>query len=122
MRCFLWPCSVPSDLICHRGQLINLNHSFNCKFSITFRSVVHDAMRDQLFAVCKSHHIEAFVGPLVRKLSPENEDDHTFRKRRADFITPGSDGVMTIVDVVIVDVCKESVIDFAKRMKLHFAC
>ncbi|KAL0214077.1 hypothetical protein P9112_006261 [Eukaryota sp. TZLM1-RC] len=30
----------------------------------------------------------------MRKLSPENEDEDTFGKRRADLITPGSDGLM----------------------------
>ncbi|KAL0216737.1 hypothetical protein P9112_008921 [Eukaryota sp. TZLM1-RC] len=65
--------------------------------------------------MCKSHHIEAFVEPLVRKLSPDKEDDNTFGKRRADLITPGSDGVIKVVDVVTVDVCKESAIDFAKQ-------
>ncbi|KAL0216511.1 hypothetical protein P9112_008695 [Eukaryota sp. TZLM1-RC] len=115
MRCFLWPCSVPNDLICRCGQLINLNHLFNCKFNITYRSVVHDAVGDQLYAECKSHHIEAFVEPLVRRLSSENEDENTFGKRRADLITSGSDGVIKVVDVVTVDVCKDSAIHFAKR-------
>ncbi|KAL0207944.1 hypothetical protein P9112_010531 [Eukaryota sp. TZLM1-RC] len=111
MRCFLWPCSVPNDLICVYGQLINLNQLFNRKFDITYRSVVHDAVRDQLYAMDKCHRIDAFVEPLVRKLSFEN-DDNTFRKRCADLITPGSDGVIKFVDVVTVDVCKESEIDF----------
>ncbi|KAL0213731.1 hypothetical protein P9112_005915 [Eukaryota sp. TZLM1-RC] len=117
MRCFLWPCSVPNDLICRCGQLITLNHLFNCKFNITYRSVVRDTVRDKLYAMCKSHHIEAFVEPLVRKLSSEYEDDNTFGKRRADLITPapGSDGVIKVLVVVTVDVCKESAIDFAKK-------
>ncbi|KAL0226314.1 hypothetical protein P9112_013638 [Eukaryota sp. TZLM1-RC] len=38
-----------------------------------------------------------------------------FGKRRADLITPASDGVIKVVDVVTVDVCKDSAIDFAKR-------
>ncbi|KAL0216057.1 hypothetical protein P9112_008241 [Eukaryota sp. TZLM1-RC] len=121
MWCFLWPCRVPNDLICLCGQLINLNYLFNCKFHITYRSVVYDAVRDQLYAMCKSHHIEAFVEPLVRRLSSENEDENTFGKRRADLITPGSDGVLKVVDVVTDDVCEDSAIDFAKKMKLHFA-
>ncbi|KAL0227093.1 hypothetical protein P9112_014417 [Eukaryota sp. TZLM1-RC] len=112
---FLWSCSVPNDLICRCGQLINLNHLFNCEFNITCRSVFHDVVRDQLYEMCKSHHIEAFVELLVRKLSPENEDENTFGKRRADLITPGSDGVRTVVDVVTVDVCKDSAIDFANE-------
>ncbi|KAL0219473.1 hypothetical protein P9112_005126 [Eukaryota sp. TZLM1-RC] len=63
--------------------------------------------------MCKSHHIEAFVEPFVLKLSSENEDENVFRKHRADLITPGS--VINVVDVVIVDVCKDSAIDFAKK-------
>ncbi|KAL0206175.1 hypothetical protein P9112_001482 [Eukaryota sp. TZLM1-RC] len=60
--------------------------------------------------MCKSHHIEAFVEPLVRRLSSENEDENTFGKRRADLITPGSDGVIKVVDVVTVDLgCVEHV-------------
>ncbi|KAL0216024.1 hypothetical protein P9112_008208 [Eukaryota sp. TZLM1-RC] len=120
MRCFLWPCSVPNDLICRCGQLIDLNHSFGCKFNITYRSVVHDAVKDQLYAMCKSYHIEAIVEPLVRKFSPENEDKNTFGKRRADLITTGSDGVIKVVDVVTVDVCKDSAIDFAKKDETPF--
>ncbi|KAL0214362.1 hypothetical protein P9112_006546 [Eukaryota sp. TZLM1-RC] len=109
------PCSVPNDLIFRLGQLIDMNHLFNCNFNITYHSVVHDAVQDQLYAMWKSHHIEAFVEPLVPNLSPENEDDNTFGRRRADLITPGSDGVIKVVDVVTVDVCKESAIDFAKK-------
>ncbi|KAL0219185.1 hypothetical protein P9112_004838 [Eukaryota sp. TZLM1-RC] len=65
--------------------------------------------------MCKSHRIEAFVEPLVRKLSPENEDENTFGKRRVDLITPGSDGVIKVVDVVTVDVCKDSAIGYANK-------
>ncbi|KAL0225636.1 hypothetical protein P9112_012960 [Eukaryota sp. TZLM1-RC] len=71
--------------------------------------------------MCKSHRIEAFVEPLVCKLSSENEDENTFGKRRADLITTGSDGVIKVVDVVTVDVCKESAIDFSKKGKLYSA-
>ncbi|KAL0206964.1 hypothetical protein P9112_012675 [Eukaryota sp. TZLM1-RC] len=88
-----------------KGSIIN----------ITYRSVVHDVDRVQLYAMCKSDHIEAAVEPLVRKLSPKNEDENTFGKRRADLITPGSDDVIKVVDVVTVDVCKDSAIDFANK-------
>ncbi|KAL0205295.1 hypothetical protein P9112_000602 [Eukaryota sp. TZLM1-RC] len=112
MRCFLWRCSVPNDLICRCGQLINLNHLLNCKFNITYHSVVQDAVRDQLYAMCKSHHIEAFVEPLVRRLSSEN-DENTYGKRRADLITPLTDGVINVLDAITADVCQDSAIDFA---------
>ncbi|KAL0225905.1 hypothetical protein P9112_013229 [Eukaryota sp. TZLM1-RC] len=59
--------------------------------------------------MCKSHHIEAFVEPILRKLPPEN-DDNTFGKRRADLMTSASDGVMKVVDG-----CEDSAIDFAKK-------
>ncbi|KAL0218513.1 hypothetical protein P9112_004166 [Eukaryota sp. TZLM1-RC] len=103
MRCFLWPWSVPHDLICRFGQLINLNQLFKCKFKITYRCVVHNVVTDQLYAMCKSNHSEAFVEPLVYRLSPENEDENIFGKRRANLITPRSDGVITVVDVVTID-------------------
>ncbi|KAL0205075.1 hypothetical protein P9112_000382 [Eukaryota sp. TZLM1-RC] len=117
MRCFLWPCSVPNDLMCRCGLLIHLNNLFNCKFNTTHSSVVHDAVRDKLYAMYKSHHIETLLEPLERKLSPENEDENTFWKRRVDLITPGSDGVIKVVDVVTVDVCKNSAIVFAKKVE-----
>ncbi|KAL0218958.1 hypothetical protein P9112_004611 [Eukaryota sp. TZLM1-RC] len=64
--------------------------------------------------MCKSHHIEAFAEALVRKLSSENEDEDTFKKRCADLITPGFDGVIKVV-VVTVDLCKDSAIDSANK-------
>ncbi|KAL0204727.1 hypothetical protein P9112_000034 [Eukaryota sp. TZLM1-RC] len=57
--------------------------------------------------MCKSFNIEAFIEPLVRKLSSDQTDD-SFGKRRADLVAPGIDGVLNVVDVVSVDVCKNS--------------
>ncbi|KAL0227391.1 hypothetical protein P9112_014715 [Eukaryota sp. TZLM1-RC] len=57
--------------------------------------------------MCKSFIIEAFIEPLVRKLSSDQTDD-CFGKRRADLVAPGIDGVFNVVDVVSVDVCKNS--------------
>ncbi|KAL0226702.1 hypothetical protein P9112_014026 [Eukaryota sp. TZLM1-RC] len=57
--------------------------------------------------MCKSFNIEAFIEPLVRKLSSDQTDD-CFGKRRADLVAPGIDGVLNVVDVVSVDVCKNS--------------
>ncbi|KAL0224398.1 hypothetical protein P9112_003788 [Eukaryota sp. TZLM1-RC] len=57
--------------------------------------------------MCKSFNIEAFIEPLVRKLSSDQTDD-SFVKRRADLVAPGIDGVLNVVDVVSVDVCKNS--------------
>ncbi|KAL0220075.1 hypothetical protein P9112_005728 [Eukaryota sp. TZLM1-RC] len=107
MRCFLWPCSLPNDLICRCKSVVTLSHILNCKYFITYRSIVHDSVRDQLYAMCKSFNIEAFIEPLVRKLSSDQTDD-SFGKRRADLVAPGIDGVLNVVDVVSVDVCKNS--------------
>ncbi|KAL0226613.1 hypothetical protein P9112_013937 [Eukaryota sp. TZLM1-RC] len=107
MRCFLWPCSIPNDLICRCKSVVTLSHMLNCKYFITYRSIVHDSVRDQLYAMCKSFNIEAFIEPLVRKLSSDQTDD-SFGKRRADLVAPGIDGVLNVVDVVSVDVCKNS--------------
>ncbi|KAL0227256.1 hypothetical protein P9112_014580 [Eukaryota sp. TZLM1-RC] len=56
--------------------------------------------------MCKSFNIEAFIEPLVRKLSSDQTDD-SFGKRRANLVAPGIDGVLN-VDVVSVDVYKNS--------------
>ncbi|KAL0210916.1 hypothetical protein P9112_009214 [Eukaryota sp. TZLM1-RC] len=97
MRCFLWPCSLPNVLICRCKSVVTLSHILNCKNFITYRSLVHDSVRDQLYAMCKSFNIEAFIEPLVRKLSSDQTDDSF-----------GIDGVLNVVDVVSVDVCKNS--------------
>ncbi|KAL0214803.1 hypothetical protein P9112_006987 [Eukaryota sp. TZLM1-RC] len=107
MRCFLWPCSFPNDLICRCKSVVTLSHILNCKYFITYRSIVHDSVRDQLYAMCKCFNIEAFIEPLVRKLSSDQTDD-SFGKRRADLVAPGIDGVLNVVDIVSVDVCKNS--------------
>ncbi|KAL0225585.1 hypothetical protein P9112_012909 [Eukaryota sp. TZLM1-RC] len=88
-------------------SVVTLSHILNCKYFITYRSIVHDSVRDQLYAICKSFNIEAFIEPLVRKLSSDQTDD-SFGKRRADLVAPGIDGVLNVVDVVSVDVCKNS--------------
>ncbi|KAL0219048.1 hypothetical protein P9112_004701 [Eukaryota sp. TZLM1-RC] len=121
MRCFLWPCSVPNDLICRCGQLINLNHLFNCKFNITYSSVVHDAVRDQLYAMCKSHHIKAFVEPLVRRLSSENEDENTFGKRRADLIILRLIVLLKLLMLLLLVFVKTQQLILLKETKQHFA-
>ncbi|KAL0206684.1 hypothetical protein P9112_001991 [Eukaryota sp. TZLM1-RC] len=55
--------------------------------------------------MCKSFNKEAFIEPLVCKLSPNQTDDFC-GKRRTDLVAPGIDGVLNVMDVVSVDVCK----------------
>ncbi|KAL0219865.1 hypothetical protein P9112_005518 [Eukaryota sp. TZLM1-RC] len=44
MRCFLWPCSLPNDFICRCMSVVTLSHILNCKYFITYRSIVHDSL------------------------------------------------------------------------------
>ncbi|KAL0226999.1 hypothetical protein P9112_014323 [Eukaryota sp. TZLM1-RC] len=53
-------------------------------------------------------NLEAFIEPLVRKLSP-NQTDDSCGNRRANLVAPGINGVLNVVDVVSVEVCKNSV-------------
>ncbi|KAL0211221.1 hypothetical protein P9112_009519 [Eukaryota sp. TZLM1-RC] len=55
--------------------------------------------------MCKSSNIEAFIEPLVRKLSLD-QIDNSFGKRRAGLVAPGIYGVLNVVDVVSVNVCR----------------
>ncbi|KAL0208872.1 hypothetical protein P9112_011459 [Eukaryota sp. TZLM1-RC] len=57
--------------------------------------------------MCKSFNREAFIVPLVRELSPDQTDDF-FSRRMADLVAPEIDGVLNVVDVVSVDVCKNT--------------
>ncbi|KAL0210263.1 hypothetical protein P9112_010347 [Eukaryota sp. TZLM1-RC] len=66
-------------------------------------SNIHDSVRDQLYAICKSFNIEPFNEPLVHELSPDQTDD-SFGERRTDSVAPGIDGVLNVVNVVSADV------------------
>ncbi|KAL0245898.1 hypothetical protein GEMRC1_007115 [Eukaryota sp. GEM-RC1] len=55
---------------------------------------MHDAVRDQIHAMCKSYKVESFVEP--------------FGKRRADVVVPSSSDKLFVVDVVSVDVCRKT--------------
>ncbi|KAL0211141.1 hypothetical protein P9112_009439 [Eukaryota sp. TZLM1-RC] len=68
MRCYLWPCNLPNDLFCKCGAGLTLSHLLNCNRFISYRSTLHDAVRDQIHAMCNSYHIESFVEPLLRSL------------------------------------------------------
>ncbi|KAL0211113.1 hypothetical protein P9112_009411 [Eukaryota sp. TZLM1-RC] len=109
MRCYLWPCNLPNDLFCKCGAGLTLSHLFNCNRYISYRSTLHDAVRDQIHAMCNSYHIESFVEPLLRSLDiNESVRDSEYGKRRADVVVPSFDDVMNVVDVVTVDVCKKN--------------
>ncbi|KAL0216098.1 hypothetical protein P9112_008282 [Eukaryota sp. TZLM1-RC] len=59
--------------------------------------------------MCNSHHISSFVEPLLRFLDINvNLRDSYYGKRRADVFVPSFDGVLNVVNVVTVDVCKKN--------------
>ncbi|KAL0208161.1 hypothetical protein P9112_010748 [Eukaryota sp. TZLM1-RC] len=66
-RSFIWPDNLPHNLICKCSREITTTHLLNCKHFITFRSKVHDAVRDQLYCMCKSHKFESFFETSVVK-------------------------------------------------------
>ncbi|KAL0215496.1 hypothetical protein P9112_007680 [Eukaryota sp. TZLM1-RC] len=91
LGCCIWPDNVPHYLICKCGSKISPNHLFNCKHFITFRSKVHDAVRDQLYCMSKSHRIVSYLEPLLSRLV----DEHTlnsFGRNTGDLMLEGLEG------------------------------
>ncbi|KAL0210157.1 hypothetical protein P9112_010241 [Eukaryota sp. TZLM1-RC] len=105
-RSFIWPDNLPHNLICKCSREITTTHLLNCKHFITFRSKVHDAVRDQLYCMCKSHRIESFLEPLLSNLFDAENDFH--KNNRGDVILPGLDGSFILLDVMSVDPCNAS--------------
>ncbi|KAL0207075.1 hypothetical protein P9112_012786 [Eukaryota sp. TZLM1-RC] len=105
-RSFIWPDNLPHNLICKCSREITTTHLLNCKHFITFRSKVHDAVRDQLYCMCKSHRIESFLEPLLSNLFDAEDDFH--KNNRGDVILPGLDGSFILLDVMSVDPCNAS--------------
>ncbi|KAL0211110.1 hypothetical protein P9112_009408 [Eukaryota sp. TZLM1-RC] len=105
-RSFIWPDNLPHNLICKCSREITTTHLLNCKHFITFRSKVHDAVRDQLYCMCKSRRIESFLEPLLSNLFDAENDFH--KNNRGDVILPGLDGSFILLDVMSVDPCNAS--------------
>ncbi|KAL0222152.1 hypothetical protein RCL1_002006 [Eukaryota sp. TZLM3-RCL] len=109
LRCFLWPYNLPQDSIWKCSKPLSFNHLLNCNHFITYCSILHDAVRDQIHAKAKSYKIESFVEPLLRKLSIKDEDE-SCGQRRADVVVLFSSSKLYVVEVVTVDVCKLSAV------------
>ncbi|KAL0205051.1 hypothetical protein P9112_000358 [Eukaryota sp. TZLM1-RC] len=105
-RSFIWPDNLPHNLIGKCSREITTTHLLNCKHFITFRRKVHDAVRDQLYCMCKSHRIESFLEPLLSNLFDAENDFH--KNNRGDVILPGLDGSFILLDVMSVDPCNAS--------------
>ncbi|KAL0208175.1 hypothetical protein P9112_010762 [Eukaryota sp. TZLM1-RC] len=72
LRCFVWPDHVSHNLVCKGGSKISPNHLFNCKHSITFRTKVHDAVREELYCMSRFHRIVFYLEPLLSRLVDED--------------------------------------------------
>ncbi|KAL0207495.1 hypothetical protein P9112_012123 [Eukaryota sp. TZLM1-RC] len=120
-RSFIWPDNLPHNLICKCSREITTTHLLNCKHFITFRSKVHDAVRDQLYCMCNnqsflkltnsflneySHRIESFLEPLLSNLFEAEDDFH--KNNRGDVMLPELDGSFILLDVMSVDPCNAS--------------
>ncbi|KAL0218677.1 hypothetical protein P9112_004330 [Eukaryota sp. TZLM1-RC] len=113
LRCFIWPNNVAHNLVCKCGSKMSPNHLLNCKHSITFRSKVHDAVRDQLYCMSKSYTIVFFLEPLLSRLVDE-DTLNSFGRNRDDLMFEGLEGTTIITDVESTVVCNNPVIPLAQ--------
>ncbi|KAL0210989.1 hypothetical protein P9112_009287 [Eukaryota sp. TZLM1-RC] len=104
---FIWPDNLPQGFICKCGKSVTPIHLLNCNRFITFRSKVHDAVREQLYCMFKYYKIESFIEPLLSNLVDE-ADRNSFADSRGDVLVPGLDGSMIIIDVRSTHVSKSS--------------
>ncbi|KAL0226188.1 hypothetical protein P9112_013512 [Eukaryota sp. TZLM1-RC] len=114
-RCFLWPNNLPNHLTCKCGKPLLFTHLLNCKHFITFRSKVHNNVRDQIYVMCKSYRVDSFLEPLLSKLILDDPNIDSTRYNRAsmgltrgDLVVPGLNGSLTILDAMSIDPCNSS--------------
>ncbi|KAL0223893.1 hypothetical protein P9112_003283 [Eukaryota sp. TZLM1-RC] len=107
LRSFIWPDNLPHGLIYKCGKTVTPTHLFNCNRFITFRSKMHDAVRDHLYCIFKSYKVESFLDPLLSNLADES-DRNSFGDSRGDVLVPGLDGSMIIIDVRSTDLSNSS--------------
>ncbi|KAL0226888.1 hypothetical protein P9112_014212 [Eukaryota sp. TZLM1-RC] len=95
-RCFLWPNNLPNHLTCKCGKPLLFTYLLNCKQFITFRSKVHNNVRDQIYVMSKSYRVDSFLEPLLSKLILHDPNIDSTRYNRAsmgltrgDLVVPG---------------------------------
>ncbi|KAL0205689.1 hypothetical protein P9112_000996 [Eukaryota sp. TZLM1-RC] len=95
-RSFLWPNNLPNHLTCKCGKPLLFTHLLNCKHFITFRSKVHNNVREQIYVMCKSYRVDSFLEPLLSKLILDDPNIDSTRYNRAsmgltrgDLVVPG---------------------------------
>ncbi|KAL0251606.1 hypothetical protein GEMRC1_000819 [Eukaryota sp. GEM-RC1] len=108
LRSLIFPDNLPHNLKCQCGQSVTPTHLLNCNRVISFRSKVHDSVRDQLYYMCKSYGIVSFLEPVLAGLVDDTDVDKSFGNTRGDVIFPGLDSSFIIADVMSIDVCNGS--------------
>ncbi|KAL0214420.1 hypothetical protein P9112_006604 [Eukaryota sp. TZLM1-RC] len=106
LRSFISPDNLPHYLIFNCSREITITRLLHCKHFITSSSKVHDAVRDQLYDMCKFHSIESILEPLLSNLFDAEDDFH--KNNRGDIILPGLDRTFILLDVMSVDPCNVS--------------
>ncbi|KAL0231152.1 hypothetical protein GEMRC1_010557 [Eukaryota sp. GEM-RC1] len=108
LRSYIWPDNLPHNLKCQCEQSVTPTHLLNCNRFISFRSRVHDSVRDQLYCMCKSYGKDSFLEPVLAGLFDDTDVDKSFGNSHGDVIFPGLDGSFIIADIVSIDVCNGS--------------
>ncbi|KAL0226610.1 hypothetical protein P9112_013934 [Eukaryota sp. TZLM1-RC] len=90
-RSFIWFNHLLHGLNCKCGKTVTPTHLLNCNLFITFRSKMHDTVRDQLYCMFKSYKIESSLESLLSNLADE-ADRNFFGDSRGDVLVPGLDG------------------------------
>ncbi|KAL0219149.1 hypothetical protein P9112_004802 [Eukaryota sp. TZLM1-RC] len=98
---FIWPDNLPHNLTCKCSRKITITHLLNCKHFITFGNKVHDAIKDQLYCMCKSYRIESFCELLLSNLF-DTEDFH--KNNKGDIELPGLNGSFILLEVGSFDI------------------
>ncbi|KAL0213709.1 hypothetical protein P9112_005893 [Eukaryota sp. TZLM1-RC] len=98
LRSFIWSDNLPHGSIYKCRKPVATNHLFNCNRFITFRSKVHETVRDQFYCIFKSYKIKSFLEPLLSNLANE-ADRNFFGDCHGDLLVPGLHGSMIIIDV-----------------------
>ncbi|KAL0232654.1 hypothetical protein GEMRC1_011401 [Eukaryota sp. GEM-RC1] len=108
LRSYIWPDNLPHILKCQCRQCVTPTHLLNCNRFISYRSKVHDSVRDQLYCMCKSYGIVSVLEPVLAGLFDDTDVIKSFGNSRGDVIFPGLDGSFIYADVMSIDACNDS--------------
>ncbi|KAL0219995.1 hypothetical protein P9112_005648 [Eukaryota sp. TZLM1-RC] len=102
--------------ICSNSPKLTLRHALNCSKLITFRSPLHDAVRDTVFNMAQTARISSIKEPLLKEtLSLNNfgSDD------KCDIYCDWIDNSEAIVDFVSCNVANDTLVHRRKLNRVH---